>query len=80
MEETEGFVLISRSILEQARKKIFKSPELWLAAIRTEKRSKHEREAEMLLAKSLQVSTSNFYFNQNESKLCLNLNIYESHI
>lgn len=47
--------MIARSLLEQARKKNPKKPELWMAAIRTERRAGNSKEAESLLAKALQV-------------------------
>lgn len=45
----------ARALLEQGRLKNPKNDELWLAAVRTEKRAGNDKAAESALAKALQV-------------------------
>ena len=53
LEETQGQLSKARSMLEIARLKI-KSPQLWLAAVRVERRAGNNKAAATLMAKALQ--------------------------
>jgi len=69
-----GVLDCCHAVLLQARHRNPKSPELWLAAIRTEQRAASTKAAEALLTKGLQVScpTADFgaisAFNYSEMK------------
>lgn len=61
LEEQSGLLTKARSVLEKGRLRNPKNPQLWLEAIRVEFRGGLKDIANTLMAKALQVDTSNFF-------------------